>query len=412
MYESGMESLKKAALSVKVRSFLSGQVGVGGVGGGDLDHLVDNPELSLDLQSLIDDPNFSEVSDGLFPDLLQQHDKQGVSVNGKVLDPNYNSVNNSMRSSLGHYNNQRNPLAYMPQPVHGGSSFTPGSNASSPGSSPVQGDHHHQQQNPHHHNSNGHHHHNNGHHIISVSGSGGGVKSEPSETNPNGGRLDFNANTVSSSSDPGYSSYSSNNLTSPSSSSSSSSSSSTTSSTGGGGGGQSSANNNNNNNYPGSYGLDGHNALAQHLNSHSHLHGAMMKNGGGGGGGGSHTFNPLKGLGSHHHSHHGSSGGLSKKLKNVDKASDEYKRRRERNNIAVRKSREKAKMRSRETEERVKILAKENERLQKKIDLLTEELTFLRSFFSNVGGLPEQIHREFNKHLETFQHHHIQNGIQ
>ena len=41
--------------------------------------------------------------------------------------------------------------------------------------------------------------------------------------------------------------------------------------------------------------------------------------------------------------------------KNVDKSSDEYKRRRERNNIAVRKSREKAKMRSRETEERVKV---------------------------------------------------------
>lgn len=68
----------------------------------------------------------------------------------------------------------------------------------------------------------------------------------------------------------------------------------------------------------------------------------------------------------------------------MDKASDEYKRRRERNNIAVRKSREKAKLRSRETEERVKILCKENERLQKKIDLLTEELTFLRLQFNIV----------------------------
>lgn len=41
--------------------------------------------------------------------------------------------------------------------------------------------------------------------------------------------------------------------------------------------------------------------------------------------------------------------------KNLDKGSDEYKRRRERNNIAVRKSREKAKARTRETEERVKV---------------------------------------------------------
>lgn len=41
--------------------------------------------------------------------------------------------------------------------------------------------------------------------------------------------------------------------------------------------------------------------------------------------------------------------------KNLDKSSDEYRRRRERNNIAVRKSREKAKARTRETEERVKV---------------------------------------------------------
>ena len=41
--------------------------------------------------------------------------------------------------------------------------------------------------------------------------------------------------------------------------------------------------------------------------------------------------------------------------KKSDKSTDEYRRRRERNNIAVRKSREKAKARSRETEERVKV---------------------------------------------------------
>lgn len=90
--------------------------------------------------------------------------------------------------------------------------------------------------------------------------------------------------------------------------------------------------------------------------------------------------------------------------KSVDKNTDEYKRRRERNNIAVRKSREKAKLRSRETEEKVKILIKENERLQKRIELLTEELNVLRSLFSNVGVLPEHLHREINKHLDTYQH--------
>ncbi|XP_076268210.1 CCAAT enhancer binding protein alpha slow border cells isoform X2 [Rhynchophorus ferrugineus] len=92
-----------------------------------------------------------------------------------------------------------------------------------------------------------------------------------------------------------------------------------------------------------------------------------------------------------------------KSVKPCDKNSDEYRRRRERNNIAVRKSREKAKVRTRETEEKVKILMKENERLQKRIELLTEELNVLRSLFTNVGVLPEHVHREINKHLDTFQ---------
>lgn len=104
----------------------------------------------------------------------------------------------------------------------------------------------------------------------------------------------------------------------------------------------------------------------------------------------------------HHHHHHHS--GSRKSNKSVDKNTDEYKRRRERNNIAVRKSREKAKIRSRETEEKVKLLVKENERLQKRIELLSEELNVLRSLFTNVGMLPEHLHRELNKHLDTYQH--------
>ncbi|XP_075238097.1 CCAAT enhancer binding protein alpha slow border cells [Lycorma delicatula] len=105
----------------------------------------------------------------------------------------------------------------------------------------------------------------------------------------------------------------------------------------------------------------------------------------------------------HHHHHHHRKGS-----KAVDKNTDEYKRRRERNNIAVRKSREKAKIRSRETEEKVKLLVKENERLQKRIELLSEELNVLRSLFTNVGVLPEHLHRELNKHLDTYQQHGVQ----
>ncbi|XP_063237053.1 CCAAT/enhancer-binding protein [Bacillus rossius redtenbacheri] len=102
----------------------------------------------------------------------------------------------------------------------------------------------------------------------------------------------------------------------------------------------------------------------------------------------------------HHASHHG-----RKSSKSVDKASDEYRRRRERNNIAVRKSREKAKLRSRETEEKVKVLMKENERLQRRIDALTEELGVMRNLFDNLGMVPEQIHRELSKHLNAYQQH-------
>ncbi|QQP58102.1 Uncharacterized protein FKW44_003315 [Caligus rogercresseyi] len=98
--------------------------------------------------------------------------------------------------------------------------------------------------------------------------------------------------------------------------------------------------------------------------------------------------------------------GTKKKTAIGVRCSDEYRRRRERNNVAVRKSREKAKIRTRETEERVKILARENERLTKKVELLQEELSVLRSLFSNVGVLPDHIHRELSKHMDSFQAQH------
>jgi len=373
MYDNiGLENLKKAAISVKVRSYLSG---ASEIDPADLE----NPELSLDLQSLIDDPNF-EVSDGLFPELLQEKHQALLSSHkgaGSLIEYSQLRHNNHNNGAQQHHHVHstnggpfgRNPLAYMPQPVHGGFNTNSSNN-------------------------------NNSNNVNSTtSGTHGGgvnngpdilVKEEPMDQRNNRGSSDFSSgNGVSSSEQASSSSYGSSsysnplsNVTSPSSSSSQGYS-------------------------PNAYihgshhGLGGMNPslLPGHHGGHDGGGLIVTKSGG-------LSFNP-KGL--HHHSHHHHS---SKKLKNVDKASDEYKRRRERNNIAVRKSREKAKVRSKETEERVKILCKENDRLQKKIELLTEELTFLRSFFSNVGGLPEQIHREFNKHLETFQHHHIQNGIQ
>lgn len=80
-----------------------------------------------------------------------------------------------------------------------------------------------------------------------------------------------------------------------------------------------------------------------------------------------------------------------KSKKHVDKASDEYRRRRERNNIAVRKSREKAKQRCKDTERRVNDLSSENDKLRKRVELLSKELSVLKNLLSNVGVPPDNI---------------------
>nr|XP_028591024.1 CCAAT/enhancer-binding protein beta-like [Podarcis muralis] len=102
---------------------------------------------------------------------------------------------------------------------------------------------------------------------------------------------------------------------------------------------------------------------------------------GGGGGGGVYPAGPGSGGG-------GGGGGKHKSKKCVDKHSEEYKLRRERNNIAVRKSRDKAKLRNMETQHKVLELTAENERLQKKVDQLSRELSTLRNLFKQ---LPEPL---------------------
>ncbi|KAG8570882.1 hypothetical protein GDO81_011459 [Engystomops pustulosus] len=70
--------------------------------------------------------------------------------------------------------------------------------------------------------------------------------------------------------------------------------------------------------------------------------------------------------------------------KNVDRFSPEYRQRRERNNIAVRKSRDKAKKRNLDMQQKLVELSSENEKLHKRIDLLTRDLTNLRHFFKQL----------------------------
>ncbi|XP_043937661.1 CCAAT/enhancer-binding protein alpha [Protopterus annectens] len=94
-----------------------------------------------------------------------------------------------------------------------------------------------------------------------------------------------------------------------------------------------------------------------------------------------------------HHPQHNSAGGTlkmissdnrSKSKKLVDKGSTEYRVRRERNNIAVRKSRDKAKLRNAETQQKVLELSSDNERLRKRVEQLNRELETLRGIFRQL----------------------------
>ncbi|XP_069758095.1 CCAAT/enhancer-binding protein alpha [Narcine bancroftii] len=74
----------------------------------------------------------------------------------------------------------------------------------------------------------------------------------------------------------------------------------------------------------------------------------------------------------------------TKSKKSVDKNTLEYRLRRERNNIAVRKSRDKAKMRNVETQHKVAELANDNERLRTRVQELSRELDTLRGLFRQL----------------------------
>ncbi|XP_017273611.1 CCAAT/enhancer-binding protein beta [Kryptolebias marmoratus] len=82
---------------------------------------------------------------------------------------------------------------------------------------------------------------------------------------------------------------------------------------------------------------------------------------------------------------HGGKAPGGKAKKRLDKDSDEYRQRRERNNLAVRKSRDKAKLRNLETQHKVLELAAENDRLQKRVEQLSRELATLRNLLSATG---------------------------
>ncbi|XP_069823465.1 CCAAT/enhancer-binding protein gamma isoform X1 [Dendropsophus ebraccatus] len=82
----------------------------------------------------------------------------------------------------------------------------------------------------------------------------------------------------------------------------------------------------------------------------------------------------------------------SKKGQRMDRGSEEYRLRRERNNIAVKKSRLKSKQKAQDTLQRVNQLKEENERLEAKIKLLTKELSVLKDLFlEHAHNLAESV---------------------
>ncbi|XP_030070005.1 CCAAT/enhancer-binding protein delta [Microcaecilia unicolor] len=70
--------------------------------------------------------------------------------------------------------------------------------------------------------------------------------------------------------------------------------------------------------------------------------------------------------------------------KSLDRCSPEYRQRRERNNIAVRKSRDKAKKRNQDMQQKLLELSSENEKLHKRIEVLSRDLSSLRHFFKQL----------------------------
>jgi hypothetical protein len=68
--------------------------------------------------------------------------------------------------------------------------------------------------------------------------------------------------------------------------------------------------------------------------------------------------------------------------------SDEYMRRRVRNNSAVRKSREKSRHEQHEQQRRLVELTQENQLLQKKAELLLKEIVVLKGLFPTFGIVP------------------------
>jgi len=74
----------------------------------------------------------------------------------------------------------------------------------------------------------------------------------------------------------------------------------------------------------------------------------------------------------------------NKKPRNPVKGTAEYQQKREKNNVAVRRSRDKAKMKAMETQKKVQQLTAENKKLHDRVAELTHELTTLKNLLKSL----------------------------
>jgi len=85
-----------------------------------------------------------------------------------------------------------------------------------------------------------------------------------------------------------------------------------------------------------------------------------------------------------------------------EKQTDDYRVRRERNNIAVKKSREKTRERAKETLIRVAELKQENMALEGKVALLSKELTVLKDLLlAHASGRHNNDETEYSEYEEN-----------
>ncbi|KAI4467584.1 ccaat/enhancer binding protein [Holotrichia oblita] len=78
--------------------------------------------------------------------------------------------------------------------------------------------------------------------------------------------------------------------------------------------------------------------------------------------------------------------GKPRKEMDSEEDGDEYRKKRDRNNMAVKRSRQKSKIKTAETMHRVNTLKSENTILQEKVKTLTKELGFLKELFLAHAG--------------------------